>query len=81
MRYNIAKHALRFGICCKVIAESLSEEEIHGLKQMFNNMDTDGNGTITIEELKTGLTRLGSKLSEAEIRQLMDAVSTAIQPV
>lgn len=43
---------------------------------MFNNMDTDGSGSITFEELKTGLTRLGSKLSETEIEQLMDAVST-----
>ncbi|KAM6543647.1 hypothetical protein CsatB_008094 [Cannabis sativa] len=60
-------------LALKVIAENLSEEEIHGLKQMFNNMDTDGSGTITIEELKTGLSRLGSKLSEAEIQQLMEA--------
>ncbi|KAL3639023.1 Calcium-dependent protein kinase 33 [Castilleja foliolosa] len=56
-----------------VIAENLSEEEIKGLKQMFNNMDTDGSGTITYDELRTGLTKLGSKLSEAEIKQLMDA--------
>lgn len=41
---------------------------------MFNNMDTDGSGTITYDELKTGLSRLGSKLSESEIKQLMDAV-------
>lgn len=58
----------------QVIAENLSEEEIKGLKQMFTNMDTDKSGTITYDELKTGLARLGSKLSEAEIKQLMDAV-------
>nr|CAD70165.1 calcium-dependent protein kinase [Landoltia punctata] len=57
----------------KVIAESLSEEEIKGLRQMFQNMDTDQSGTITYEELKTGLARLGSRLSEAEVKQLMDA--------
>ncbi|PHT28162.1 Calcium-dependent protein kinase 29 [Capsicum baccatum] len=60
-------------LALKVIAENLSEEEIKGLKQMFNNMDTDGSGTITYEELKTGLSRLGSKLTEAEIKQLMEA--------
>jgi calcium-dependent protein kinase len=59
-----------------VIADSLSEEEIMGLKEMFKNMDTDNSGTITFEELKSGFARLGSKLSESEIRQLMDAVST-----
>lgn len=58
----------------QVIAESLSEEEIKGLKAMFTNMDTDKSGTITYEELKTGLARLGSKLSEAEVKQLMEAV-------
>lgn len=62
----------------KVIAENLSEEEIKGLRQMFNNMDTDGSGTITYEELKTGLSKLGSKLSEAEIQQLMEAVRLII---
>lgn len=45
------------------------------MKQMFNNMDTDRSGTITLEELKVGLSRLGSKVSEAEVKQLMEAVS------
>jgi calcium-dependent protein kinase len=43
---------------------------------MFNNMDTDESGTITYDELKSGLSRLGSKLSGVEIKQLMDAVRT-----
>ncbi|KAA8515504.1 hypothetical protein F0562_018885 [Nyssa sinensis] len=60
-------------LALKVIAENLSEEEIKGLKAMFTNMDTDNSGTITYEELKTGLARLGSKLSEAEVHQLMEA--------
>jgi len=42
---------------------------------MFANMDTDNSGTITYEELKTGLARIGSRLSEAEVKQLMEAVS------
>jgi calcium-dependent protein kinase len=58
----------------KVIASNLNEEEIKGLKQMFTNMDTDNSGTITYEELKAGLAKLGSKLSEAEVKQLMEAV-------
>ena len=41
---------------------------------MFNNMDTDKSGTITVEELKIGLTKLGSKISEAEVQKLMEAV-------
>lgn len=60
-------------LALKVIAQNLSDEEIKGLKHMFKNMDTDGSGTITFEELKVGLSRLGSRVGESEIRQLMDA--------
>ncbi|KAL6550021.1 Calcium-dependent protein kinase 29 [Orobanche minor] len=60
-------------LAVKVIAENLSDGEMQGLRQMFNNMDTDGSGTITYEELKTGLTNLGSKLREADIQQLLKA--------
>ncbi|XWS27836.1 hypothetical protein CRYUN_Cryun25bG0014100 [Craigia yunnanensis] len=60
-------------LALKVIAENLSTEEIQGLKQMFANIDTDNSGTITYDELKTGLARLGSKLTEAEVKQLMEA--------
>lgn len=45
-----------------------------GLKEMFKSMDTDNSGTITFEELKAGLPKLGTKLSESEVRQLMEAV-------
>ncbi|XP_073012165.1 calcium-dependent protein kinase 26-like [Typha latifolia] len=57
----------------RVIAESLSEEEIAGLKEMFKAMDTDNSGAITFDELKEGLRRYGSTLKESEIRDLMDA--------
>ena len=42
---------------------------------MFKTLDTDNNGIVTLEELRTGLPKLGNKISEAEIRQLMEAVS------
>jgi calcium-dependent protein kinase len=57
----------------RVIARSLSEEELAGLKEMFKAMDADGSGAITFDELKEGLKRLGSNLSESEIRDLMEA--------
>jgi calcium-dependent protein kinase len=60
-------------IAIRVIAESLSEEEIAGLKEMFLMMDSDGSGAISFEELKEGLKKVGSNLMEADIRQLMDA--------
>ncbi|CAH9109947.1 unnamed protein product [Cuscuta europaea] len=57
----------------RVIAERLSEEEIGGLKQLFRMIDTDNSGTITFDELKEGLRRVGSELMESEIKDLMDA--------
>lgn len=58
-----------------MIAENLSEEEIAGLKEMFKIIDTDNSGQITFEELKAGLKRFGANLNEAEIYDLMQAVS------
>jgi calcium-dependent protein kinase len=60
-------------VVLKFIAANLSEEEIKGLKTLFTNIDTDKSGNITLEELKTGLTRLGSNLSKTEVEQLMEA--------
>ncbi|KAJ1281760.1 hypothetical protein BS78_04G330400 [Paspalum vaginatum] len=57
----------------RVIATSLSEEELAGLKEMFKAMDTDASGAITFDELKEGLSRHGSNLRESEIRDLMHA--------
>ncbi|XP_010441509.1 PREDICTED: calcium-dependent protein kinase 9-like isoform X1 [Camelina sativa] len=60
-------------LALKVIAENIDTEEIQA---MFANIDTDNSGTITYEELKEGLAKLGSKLTEAEVKQLMDADKT-----
>ncbi|KAH7681002.1 Non-specific serine/threonine protein kinase protein [Dioscorea alata] len=57
----------------RVIAESLSEEEIGGLKELFKMIDTDNSGTITFDELKDGLRKVGSELMESEIQALMKA--------
>ncbi|XP_057956657.1 calcium-dependent protein kinase 2-like [Malania oleifera] len=60
-------------VALRVIAGCLSEEEIMGLKEMFKGMDTDNSGTITLEELKQGLSKQGTKLTEYEVKQLMEA--------
>ncbi|KAF2289584.1 hypothetical protein GH714_037300 [Hevea brasiliensis] len=60
-------------IAIRVIAESLSEEEIAGLKEMFKMIDTDNSGQITLEELKKGLERVGANLKDSEIIGLMQA--------
>lgn len=60
-------------IAIKVIAESLSEEEIAGLKEMFKMMDTDGSNQITLEELKEGLEKVNVNLKDSEMIRLMEA--------
>ncbi|KAK6929010.1 EF-hand domain [Dillenia turbinata] len=44
----------------RVIAETLSEEEIAGLKEMFKMIDTDNSGQITFEELKADVDNSGT---------------------
>ncbi|XP_021886920.1 calcium-dependent protein kinase 20-like [Carica papaya] len=60
-------------IAIRVIAESLSEDEIAGMKEMFKMIDTDNSGQITLEELKNGLERVGANLKDSEITRLMQA--------
>ncbi|PON40805.1 Calcium dependent protein kinase [Trema orientale] len=60
-------------IAIRVIAETLSEEEIAGLKEMFKMIDADNSGQITLEELKNGLERVGANLKDSEIHGLMQA--------
>uniref|UniRef100_A0A0E0L6A4 non-specific serine/threonine protein kinase n=1 Tax=Oryza punctata TaxID=4537 RepID=A0A0E0L6A4_ORYPU len=68
-------------VALKVVAENLSEEEIVGLKEMFKSLDTDNSGTITLEELRAGLPKLGTKISESELRQLMEAVCSYLTSI
>lgn len=44
-------------------------------------IDTDNSGTITFDELKEGLKRVGSELMESEIKDLMDAVRIELSSI
>ncbi|KAL7095317.1 hypothetical protein ACP275_10G016300 [Erythranthe tilingii] len=58
----------------RVIADFLSNEEVGGMKEMFTRIDTDGDGIVSTEELKAGLHKSNSQLSESEIELLIEAV-------
>ncbi|KAJ4704428.1 putative Calcium-dependent protein kinase [Melia azedarach] len=60
----------------RVIAEFLSIEEVEDIKEMFKKMDTDNDGIVSIEELKSGLRNFGSQLAESEVQMLIEAVDT-----
>lgn len=58
------------------MAEHLSVEEVAGIKEMFNMMDTNSKGNITLEELKVGLQKIGQQVPDPDVQMLMEAVST-----
>jgi calcium-dependent protein kinase len=59
----------------KVVAMNLPAEEIDTYTQMFQMMDKDKDGNLTLEELKEGLQINGHPVPEAEIKMLLEAVS------
>ena len=62
----------------QVIASSLKEEEIAGLHEIFDMMDTDKSGTITLQELKEGLKSIGASVSDEELQTIMSQVSNSV---
>ncbi|CAI9259561.1 unnamed protein product [Lactuca saligna] len=64
---KLKKRALR------VIAEHLSAEEVAGIKQGFDLMDTNKQGKINLPELKAGLQKLGHQIADVDLQILMEA--------
>lgn len=59
----------------QVIAEHLSVEEVAGIKEGFDKMDTNNKGKINIDELRVGLHKLGHQIADTDLQILMEAVS------
>lgn len=55
----------------KILASSLPPEEIVGIRQMFQDLDKDNSGTITVDELREGLKMRGAIVAEGELERLM----------
>ncbi|XVF75805.1 hypothetical protein PTKIN_Ptkin13bG0216400 [Pterospermum kingtungense] len=64
---KLKKRALR------VIAEHLSVDEVAGIKEGFELMDTGNRGKVNIDELRVGLHKLGHNIPDAELQILMEA--------
>ncbi|PUZ71520.1 hypothetical protein GQ55_2G319400 [Panicum hallii var. hallii] len=56
-----------------VVAMNLPVEEIDKYTQMFNTMDKDNDGNLTLEELKEGFRINGQPVPEEEIKMLLEA--------
>ncbi|KAK9273074.1 hypothetical protein L1049_017881 [Liquidambar formosana] len=64
---KLKKRALR------VVAEHLSVEEVAGIKDAFQMMDTNNRGKINLEEFRNGLQKLGQPIPDADLQILMEA--------
>ncbi|CAH9102807.1 unnamed protein product [Cuscuta europaea] len=67
MMNKLKKRALR------VLAEHLSVEEVAGIKEGFQLMDTNNKGKIDVNELRVGLQKLGHQVPDSDLQILMEA--------
>ena len=58
----------------KVIAGGMSPEEIAGLRVLFEEIDADGSGSITVDELKAAMAKRGSAVARAEMEALLASI-------
>ncbi|KAL0370354.1 UNVERIFIED_CONTAM: Calcium-dependent protein kinase [Sesamum angustifolium] len=55
-----------------VVADHLSVEEVAGIKEAFDMMDSGKEGKINLEEFKIGLHKLGHQIPDADVQILME---------
>ena len=62
----------------QVIAEQLTETELHGLRATFDAMDLNRDGKLTYTEIQTALEEQGFDMLKDELRQLMEGGCSAV---
>merc|ERR1719235_1230237 len=67
---NLQKAALN------VIARGLEEEQIKALQEMFKSLDTNGDGSITFQELKEGIDKLNLDGLPPNMMEMMQEMDT-----
>ncbi len=48
-----------------VVARQLQPAEVEGLRQLFENLDEDATGTISLQQLQAALRHMGREVSRA----------------
>lgn len=76
-------HFRAFQALCKlkkaaltIIAQQMNETQIELLTHTFLALDEDGDGSITLQELRTGLKKAGMKDIPSDLEQLMNDVDS-----
>ncbi|CAB4263692.1 unnamed protein product [Prunus armeniaca] len=57
----------------RVVADNLPDDQIDGIRQLFNMMDIDNNGNLNFEELRDGLVKIGHHVTDPDVQMLIDA--------
>jgi len=59
-----------------VIASQLGESQIKGLRDIFMAIDANGDGLLTVNEMKEGLNKAGLKEIPPDLQQIMEEVDS-----
>lgn len=59
-----------------VIASQLGEQQIKGLRDIFIALDNNGDGLLSVVEMKEGLLKSGLKEIPADLQQIMDGIDS-----
>lgn len=59
-----------------VIAQHMSEKEIDHLRQIFMTLDVDNSGTLSVQEVREGLKRLGWTEIPADLQAIIEEVDS-----
>merc|ERR1712187_301344 len=59
-----------------IIANQLNEEQIKALRETFMQLDGNGDGKLTVNEMKEGIQKAGLKEIPADLQQIMEEVDS-----
>jgi hypothetical protein len=65
----------------KVLARLLPEEEIMGLRNLFREMDANGDGVLTLLELQDAISTKGLSLPDAQAKSLLAGIDLNVNGV
>merc|ERR1712151_640851 len=60
----------------QIIANQLNEDQIKALRDTFMQLDGNGDGKLTVAEMKEGITKAGFKEIPADLQQIMEDVDS-----
>merc|ERR1712110_918404 len=59
-----------------IIANQLNEDQIKALRETFMNLDGNGDGKLTVNEMKEGIQKSGLKEIPPDLQQIMEEVDS-----